>query len=268
MAITLGAVCNVFNEANALPGWLENATSWADHVCVYHAGPGGKFSTDGTMEILEKWKVPVAHGTIDDGFGVARTAAVRFSPCDWVFVMDADERLFPWQPVLRCVGESTPKDVERQVLQSYDTTQPNFVPSNLENLKLLGQHLRVEAVSDCYNHIAWLRHQIEANPTWQAVEMIRRHWHDFSFKRPTQNFHVEQDRQRRLVRNTPDVYFDPNVRMHEQLVSGGNHMLPNGVHGPFVDHFHCFFKPMEIEQRDHDVRIYNSVSRGERPPRE
>src|SRR6185295_7087442 len=115
MPVSLGVVANVYNEINALPGWLESASQWADEIAVYHAGPGGADSTDGTIELLEKWRIPIHRGKIDDGFGVVRTAAIRASKCDYVCILDADERLFPFLPVLTCEGESTPPDVVNQI---------------------------------------------------------------------------------------------------------------------------------------------------------
>lgn len=56
MTPSLGVVCNLFEEANALPGWLEMAFSGLfDEVLCYHTGPGGVYSRDGTIEIVEKW---------------------------------------------------------------------------------------------------------------------------------------------------------------------------------------------------------------------
>ena len=76
MPVTIGLVANVYNEANALPGWLECHLPYFDDVRIFHAGPGGARSDDGTMELLEKWHIPVAFGAIDDGFGAVRTAAM------------------------------------------------------------------------------------------------------------------------------------------------------------------------------------------------
>ena len=58
--MSLGVVANVYNEAFALPGWLEMACSFFDDVRIYHSGPGGKCSDDGTVELLERWHIPYA----------------------------------------------------------------------------------------------------------------------------------------------------------------------------------------------------------------
>jgi hypothetical protein len=101
---TIGLVANIYNEANALPGWLETHTPFFDHIAVYHSGPQGAKSSDGTIEILEKWGIPITWGSIDAGYGVVRNATFRCSPCDWVMLLDADERFYPTLRVMRCVG--------------------------------------------------------------------------------------------------------------------------------------------------------------------
>lgn len=266
MSITLGAVANVFNEVNALPGWLENVTSFADHVAVYHSGPGGRWSDDGTMEVLQKWKIPVHRGTIDDGFGVARTATLRCSPCDWVMLLDADERFYSFVPTMRCSGENTPPDVEGQVLYEYDRgVQGDGVPSNWENLHLLGKNLEVTFTGDAYNQLAWLKGDLAHHTKANAYTMIRRHWHDFSWKRPTQNWHLRPDFQNRLVRNLESVRFDPNTRMHERLLGADNRISPNQTHGPFIDHYHLAFKRMAPADRRFKVGVYDAIDRGEKP---
>src|SRR5678816_677422 len=143
MSRTIGLVCNLYNEANALPGWLELHTPFFDHVAVMHSGPQGAKSTDGTIEILEKWKIPVTYGSIDAGYGVVRNATFRLSPCDWVMLLDADERFYPLLPALSCDGEVQPQAEVDEILQSYDFKDLTMPLPNWENLKRLGAGLCV-----------------------------------------------------------------------------------------------------------------------------
>lgn len=262
---TIGLVANIYNEANALPGWLETHTPFFDHIAVYHSGPQGAKSTDGTIEILEKWHIPVTYGSIDAGYGVVRNATFRCSPCDWVMLLDADERFFPVHRTLTCFGESTPHSEVDAILQTYDFHDLKTMPPNWENLKRLGANLRVD-ISESYNQGARLREILTHHPHLDAVDTIRRHWHDFSLRKPTQNWHTDPDWQMRLVRNDERIHFDPNVRMHERLL-GVNHVFhADMTRGPFFDHFHFTFKRMEQEQRAHDVKIYNAINDGKVPP--
>ncbi len=287
---SIGLVCNFYNEANALPGFLECHTPYFDAISFYQSGPGGAESNDGSIEILEKWKMPIHRGKIDDGFGVVRTAAIRSSPCDWVMLLDADERFYAPHQVMTCAGESTPpEDVDallydysnpnfekdgpkakqperKQVVQEYDKSIDfTACPSNFENMSQLGAKLSV-SFGEVYNQGAWLRQMLADNPTLDAVKTIRRHWHDFSFKRPTQNWHTHPDFQMRLVRNVDSIYFEPGVKMHERLHGASNVHMPNFTHGVFYEHFHLFFKKQEPSQRRHDIAIYSAIDRGERPP--
>jgi hypothetical protein len=287
---TIAVVANMFNECNALPGWLEMATSFADWVGVMHAGPQGTKSDDGTMEILEKWRVPVQFCAIDDGFGTVRTKTLRMVPpsIDWIMLLDADERFHRLAYVMTCSGESTPSDVvddllydygnpnyqkdgprNKQVVQPYDA-QIDFsaCPSNFENLVVLGANLKITratSLNGVYDQEKLLRDILE-DTDLDAVKVMRRHWHDFSFTRPTQNWHTSPDFQMRLLRNHNSIYFAQDTRMHERVVGVNQIHSPNFTHGPFLDHYHIPFKRMESTQRGHDIAIYGAIDRGEKPP--
>lgn len=260
----IGVVCNFYNEANALPGFLETHTAFFDHLSFYQAGPNGADSTDGSLDILAKWKMPIHRGSINDGFGAVRTAAIRSSPCEWVMILDADERFYRFNQVMNCGGESTPPDEVSQILAQYDDRNQTAVPSNFENVHKLGANLRV-TFGEVYDQGAWLRSILDSGQ-WDAISTIRRHWHDFTCKRPTQNWHTEPDYQMRLVRNTDSIYFTQDTRMHERLTGAASVYRPNHTHGPFFDHFHMCFKPMEGDQRRHDVAIYDAIHEGRVPP--
>ena len=287
MTITIGIVANIFNEANALPGWLESATKFADWVGVMHAGPQGMKSNDGTIEILEKWRIPTQFCAIDDGFGIVRTKTLRMCPCDWVMLLDADERFHPTFHVLTCSGESTPPEVVDDVL--YDYSNPNYdkdgprnpsrqvvqpydagieftaCPSNFENMALLGADLKV-LQAETYDQEKFLRNILNSDPTLDAVKVVRRHWHDFIHKRPTQNWHTNPDYQLRLLRNHESIHFSQDTRMHERVVGVENVFKPDFTYGPFFDHYHIAFKKMEAAQRKHDIAIYGAIDRAEPPP--
>ena len=261
---SIGVCANVYNEAHAIGGFLESALKWADDVRIFHAGPQGAYSNDGTIEIIEKWKVPITFGSIDEGFGIVRTAAIRFSPCEWVCVLDADERIERFAPLLTCHGQSTPPDEANAILQSYDFRDLKTMIPNWENVKRLGANLSV-SVDGAYDQIAFLRNIIETEPV-DAVITVRRHWHDFTWKRPTQNWHTDPDWQMQCVRNVDYIHYNANTRMHEQLMGVRNPWRPRDAMGPFFDHFHFSFKAMAMENRAHAVKIYDKIHAGEKPP--
>ena len=251
-----------FNEANALPGWLETHLSFFDDVRVLHAGPGGEYSLDGTIEILEKWRVPIAFCAIDEGFGAVRTRALRLSPCDYVMLLDADERFFPVHRVMTCEGSSTDQQEVDWILQTYDFRGVNL--PNWENVKRLGMHLRVD-IKEAYDQGARLRELVTITKP-DAIATIRRHWHDTTFRRPTQSWREHPDWQLRLVRNDEAIRFDTSTRMHERLVGAERTVSADKERGPFFDHFHFTFKRMEERQRAHDIAVYDALHENRTPP--
>jgi glycosyltransferase involved in cell wall biosynthesis len=263
VGVTLGLVSNVYNEVNALPGWLETHLPFFDDVRVYHAGPRGELSSDGTMELLKKWGVPVKVGSIDEGFGVVRTKAVRSSPCDYVMILDADERFFPLVRDMLCSGTMNSQEDVDLILRDYDFRAKDsiFKIPNWENIRRLGSGLTVRP-GPLYNQGGILRGIIECNV--DVVTTIRRHWHDFSMRRPTQDWTSVPDYQSRIVKNTPGIYFNPSIRMHERLE--GCTRLVNSQSELFFDHFHFTFKAMEPAQRAHDCDIYDAIHAGRTPP--
>lgn len=238
--VSIGMACNIYNDANALPGLLETASQFFDDIVFYHAGPQGKYSDDGTIEIIEKWGAKIVFGKIDDGFGIVRTAAVRACPTEWVMILDADERFWPHAPMVVPHGD--------------------------------GGSCTAERGEGCYNQGQNLRNIIKRTDI-DAIKTIRRHWHDMSWSRPCQNWHHIQDLQLRLVRNIDPIRYKPEVRMHEHIVDARTGHEPSAAnpdlyYGIFHDHYHCFFKPMEKEQRAHDVRIYDAIHEARIPPTE
>lgn len=265
MSATIGLVANVYSEVNALPGWLECHLPWFDDVRVLHAGPQGDYSTDGTIELLERWRVPVEYCNIDDGFGKVRTQAVRMSPCDYVMILDADERFHGVHRVLSCRGRGTPHSEVDKILQGYDLRADGAVP-DWEEIERLGAGLQVDA-SVAYNQFELLRQVLALEP--DAVITTRRHWHDFSFRHPTQNWKVDPDWQVRILRNHPDIGYEVTTRMHEQLRGAEKICLPSMTEvgtDLYFDHYHFPFKRMEIAQRRHDVAVYDALSSGRKPP--
>lgn len=234
---SLGLATNIYNDANALPGLLELASGYFDDIVFLHAGPQGAYSTDGTIEIIEKWGCRIVYGSIDEGFGVVRTRAIHLPSTEWVAILDTDERFYPLAPVLRCDA-----------------------------------NLNVVMDGEPYNQGAWLRSLLNW-PNIDAICTIRRHWHDFTWKRPTQNWHAIPDYQLRIVRNIPEVHYASQTRMHEHCIdsrTGQNprYRKPEFPHGPFHDHFHLHYKAMEPEQRLHDIQIYDAIHEGRIPPTE
>jgi glycosyltransferase involved in cell wall biosynthesis len=90
MARTLSVVMIVKNEALHLRECIEGLQGLYDELCVLDTG-----STDDTRTIAEALGARVGEYTWSNDFAAARNASLELCTCDWVFVMDADERLAP-----------------------------------------------------------------------------------------------------------------------------------------------------------------------------
>ncbi len=86
---SISAVLIVKNEAQKLPDCLKSLT-WADEVVVLDSG-----SSDNTCAIAADFSAKVFVNTDWQGFGVQRERAAQLATCDWVFMIDADERVTP-----------------------------------------------------------------------------------------------------------------------------------------------------------------------------
>lgn len=220
------------------------AAEMFDEIVVFHTGPGGKRSTDGTIEIAEAAGVRLEWGAIDAGFGVVRTQALRLSTCEWVAVLDADERLWATVPCLEPVGH-----------EAYPAVP---VPD-----------LTVTRSGHSYDQRAFLRERI-SDPGVNGVCAVRRHWFDLEMTRPCQNWRHIPDPQLRILRNVEHVFFTPEPKMHEHVFDSRRgeepyHVPPHPEYGPYFDHFHMHFKAMEPEQRAADIRVFDALHFGSVP---
>lgn len=231
---------NVFNEALALPGMLESASSFFDNLYCIHASPDGKPSTDGTIEILEKWGIKPVMEDISQGFGSIRTKLVHNCGCDWAYIMDADERFHAYAPILKFDGtEKYP-----------DSKNPNVTAM---------------VVGASYSQGSLLRSMIEAADGFDAIVCRRRHWMDFSWKHPAQNADSIPDWQCRVVKNSPLIGFDPKWKLHEKIVNLSTGREPEMIRqtmnprAVFFDHYHNFFKPRHAEKNREDMNTYKML---------
>lgn len=88
MQAKLSIAMIVKNEAQHLPECLECIAPIADEVCVLDTG-----STDDTVAIAARHGARVSHFAWCDDFAAARNASLSRCTGDWIFVIDADERV-------------------------------------------------------------------------------------------------------------------------------------------------------------------------------
>ncbi|MCD8504559.1 MAG: glycosyltransferase family 2 protein [Burkholderiaceae bacterium] len=87
---TLALVMIVKNEADNLVGCLRSCEGVADEIIVVDGG-----STDNTVDIARELGAKVIAKPNWEGFGLQRRFAQSHVTSDWVFWIDADERLTP-----------------------------------------------------------------------------------------------------------------------------------------------------------------------------
>jgi (heptosyl)LPS beta-1,4-glucosyltransferase len=86
---TVSAVIIVKNEEAHLAQCLS-ALQWVDELIVLDSG-----STDATCRIAESFNARVVQAEDWQGFGIQRQRAQALARCNWVLMIDADERVTP-----------------------------------------------------------------------------------------------------------------------------------------------------------------------------
>lgn len=237
--------CNVYNDAIALRGLLETASQYFDELFVVHSSPSGVYSTDGTIEVCEQFKVKLVFDDIEKGFGVIRSRLIHEHGCEWAMILDADERFTPIMPHLICEGDAT-WDLGNPLVR------PDLTVKIAPEVSIQGHTLK----------------EIIKNDTVMAVRTIRRHWMDFTHKNPTQNWSLIQDYQLRTVRNVPEINYVSNIKMHERLLdsrTGQDPLYPiSNELLIFHDHYHPFFRNNFPGTKQFNEQNYQRLERGEK----
>ena len=239
---SIGVAATFRDEVNALPGFLESASQFFDEIFLADCSMDMTPSSDGSLDIIRKWGLPDPPlWDLSNGFGAVRGQLLHTSQTDWTVILDIDERMSRVLPVLRCVGT-----------ESYPA-QPN-------------PQLKVEASNPPYDHLELLISKInEADRRGiRAVRFQRRHWFSFGFERPTQNWSTIKDYQLRCMKSRCGMGYTTQPKMHERAWDSNTKRDPEYIAdddmlGPFIDHYHCHFKPMEPDQRAEDIRAYDAL---------
>jgi hypothetical protein len=244
--MSIALACNVYQDAPALRGLLELGASYFDNIFIIHAGPGGAHSTDGTIELCEKFGATVVFDDIQKGFGVIRTRLIHECGCGWAFIMDADERFYPQMKAMVPDGDIDWKGPG-------DPTVPNITVTVKKDVIDQGDHVK----------------SLISNPDVMAIRTTRRHWLDFTMRKPTMNWNRNQDHQLRIVRNLPEIGYVRRTVMHERLLDTRTGKDPNfaeqdPIGGPFHDHFHMAFRTAYPGHKEWNETNYARLSRGDK----
>lgn len=99
---TIAIALIVKNESSNLAECLKDL-DWADEIVILDSG-----STDNTKEISEQFGAKFFVNDSWLGFGKQRQIAQSYATCDWIFWIDADERITPelQQQILSTIKEN------------------------------------------------------------------------------------------------------------------------------------------------------------------
>lgn len=244
---SIGVAATFRDECNALPGFLEMASRFFDEIFLADCSMDMTPSTDGSLDIIRKWGLPAPPlWNLSNGFGAVRSQLLNTSKTDWTVILDIDERMHVALPVMRCKGTDRYPEV----------AHPD---------------LRVIAAGETYNHRALLVEKImEAERRGiRAVRFQRRHWFDATYTRPCENWNTIKDYQLRCMKSRANMGFTIEPKMHERAYDFTQRRDPEYIkddaeHGPFIDHLHCLFKPMEADQRRADIVAYDALDKSDR----
>jgi len=86
---TVSACLIVKNEEDLLDGCLTSIRDWVDEIILVDTG-----STDRTVEIAENYGAKIFHQEWEGNFSKHRNYSIEQASSDWIFIIDADERIF------------------------------------------------------------------------------------------------------------------------------------------------------------------------------
>ncbi|RKX20036.1 MAG: hypothetical protein DRP35_06715 [Candidatus Zixiibacteriota bacterium] len=85
---SVSACMMVKNEEELLPGCLDSIRDWVDEIIIVDTG-----STDKTIEIAESYRAKIFHQPWEGNFSKHRNYSIEQATSDWIFIIDADERI-------------------------------------------------------------------------------------------------------------------------------------------------------------------------------
>lgn len=242
----IGVVCHFHAERHALRPFIEAAEKMFDEIVLVSSPMDGTPADPETIAIAEASDHRLIHDTLSQGFGALRTRCIGYSSCDWVMIADADEVLWPSAPDMHCSGRE------------------KFPQTLTPNLKVG----RSSGETNQYGALRGLCAKAD-NDGALAICLSRRHWMGApgEWDRPAQNWiHDDPDWQLRLVKNTPFLCYDPEVRMHERLLFTPTWNEPRFIRvtdgSLFIDHYSHYYRAMEPEQNKEDIATYETLLPG------
>lgn len=117
--MTLSVLILAKNEEKNIKDCIESA-KFADEIIVID-----DFSDDTTKEIAENLGAKVYQRALNGDFGAQQTFAIEKATGEWIFILDADERITPE------LADETRKIVEKHEYYAYKVSRLNHVMGKL-----------------------------------------------------------------------------------------------------------------------------------------
>lgn len=125
---TISACLMVKDEEEMLPGCLESIRNWVDEIVLVDTG-----SSDKTIEIAKSYGAKIFHQPWEEDFSKHRNYTIEKATGDWIFIIDADEKMVADDIplLLRVMSEPVCQIVSMNVINIYGERKNRsvFLPS-------------------------------------------------------------------------------------------------------------------------------------------
>ena len=140
MSARIGLTMIVKNEEANLPACLAGAADLVDQIVVVDTG-----SSDGTRDAAARFGAHIVDFPWIDDFAAARNEALRHATADWIFWLDADDRIDePNQQRLRRLFASLADDNAGYLMKCVNASTNDAGPASvLEQVRLFRRHPEV-----------------------------------------------------------------------------------------------------------------------------
>lgn len=195
---TISACMIVKDEEELLPGCLDSIRDWVDEIIVVDTG-----SSDGTVEIAESYGARVFHQQWAGDFAKHRNYSMEQASSDWIFIIDADERMHQEDVplLLNHVNAGRFGIISINVFNLYESQgqATTFLPS----VRLVRRDLNLKYEGIVHNRLVFK----EDEPILRLAVRIEHLGYDLDAERMKKKFERTKELLEQQLGNNPDDYF-------------------------------------------------------------
>lgn len=194
----ISACLMVKNEEELLPGCLDSIRDWVDEIIVLDTG-----STDRTVAIAEEYGARIFHQPWENNFSKHRNYSIDQATGDWIFIIDADERIVGEDvpQILGAVNDGKFRMLSINVLNVYGKHQDRTTFVNSVRFFRRDMELRYDGVV----HNALILPEDE--PALRTRIRLTHLGYDLSAERMKEKFELTQDLLKQQLEADPDNTF-------------------------------------------------------------